>query len=81
MVGVASMFGPFWALATATMRGVGAAAAIALINSIGNIGGLVGPYLLGAISDATHSFALGLASIAAMLVAGALLVFFVKDAQ
>ena len=43
-----------------SLRGVGAAAAIALINSVGNTGGFVGPYLLGAINDATHSFALGL---------------------
>jgi ACS family tartrate transporter-like MFS transporter len=49
--GYASMFAPFWALATASMRGVGAAAAIALINSVGNTGGFVGPYLLGAINS------------------------------
>ena len=38
------MFGPFWALATSRVGGVGAAAAIALINSVGNTGGFVGPY-------------------------------------
>jgi MFS transporter, ACS family, tartrate transporter len=53
MAGLASMMGPFWALATATLRGIGAAAAIALINSVGNTGGFVGPYLLGAVNDAT----------------------------
>jgi ACS family tartrate transporter-like MFS transporter len=74
LVGLASMFGPFWALATSTMTGVGAAASIALINSVGNTGGFVGPYLLGAISDATGSFAFGLGAISAMLVAGAVLV-------
>jgi MFS transporter, ACS family, tartrate transporter len=77
--GYASMFGPFWALATASMRGVGAAAAIALINSLGNTGGFVGPYLLGAINDRTHSFAIGFYAIAAMIVAGAALVLFVDD--
>ncbi|OLC46062.1 MAG: hypothetical protein AUH43_14805 [Acidobacteria bacterium 13_1_40CM_65_14] len=79
MLGLASMMGPFWALATSTVRGVGAAASIALINSVGNTGGFVGPYLLGAISDATHSFAIGLLAIAAMLVAGASLVLTVRD--
>lgn len=79
MLGLASMFGPFWALATAAMRGPGAAAAIALVNSVGNTGGFVGPYLLGAINDRTHSFAAGLAAIAAMLTAGALLVLAVRD--
>ena len=79
MVGAASMLGPFWALATATMRGVGAAAAIALINSIGNTGGFVGPYLLGAVNDATHRFTAGLFVIAAMLVVCGTLVLLVRD--
>jgi ACS family tartrate transporter-like MFS transporter len=79
MLGLASMFGPFWALATSNVRGVGAAAAIALINSVGNTGGFVGPYLLGAISDATHSFTAGLFGIAAILAAGAALVLFAED--
>ena len=79
MLGLASMFGPFWALATSTMGGVGAAASIALVNSVGNTGGFVGPYLLGAINDATHSFALGLLAIAGMLAGGAALVLLVPD--
>jgi ACS family tartrate transporter-like MFS transporter len=79
MMGLASMFGPFWALTTSTMGGVGAAASIALVNSIGNTGGFVGPYLLGAINDATHSFAGGLLAIAAMLAAGASVVLLVRD--
>jgi MFS transporter, ACS family, tartrate transporter len=79
VLGVASMMGPFWALATSTMRGVGAAAAIALINSVGNTGGFVGPYVLGAINDATHSFGAGLLAIAAMIAAGGALVLLVDD--
>jgi MFS-type transporter involved in bile tolerance (Atg22 family) len=79
MVGLAGVFGPFWALASVTIRGTGAAAAIALINSVGNTGGFVGPYLLGAINDATHSFAMGLYAIAAMLVLGGALVLGVRD--
>jgi MFS family permease len=78
-LGYASMYGPFWALATSSMRGVGAAAAIALVNSIGNTGGFVGPYLLGAVNDATHSFAAGLWTITAILVLGASLVLFIRD--
>jgi MFS family permease len=78
-LGYASMYGPFWALATSSMRGVGAAAAIALVNSVGNTGGFVGPYLLGAINDATHSFATGLGAIAVILVVGAAVVLFVPE--
>jgi ACS family tartrate transporter-like MFS transporter len=79
MVGLAGVFGPFWALASATIHGTGAAAAIALINSVGNTGGFVGPFLLGAINDATRSFATGLYAIAAMLVLGGVLVLSVRD--
>ncbi|HJZ78009.1 MAG TPA: MFS transporter [Vicinamibacterales bacterium] len=79
MAGLASMFGPFWALATSQVAGVGAAASIALINSVGNTGGFFGPYLLGAINDATHSFAAGLFAIAAILVVGGALALRVRD--
>ena len=79
MLGLASMFGPFWALATATMRGVGAAAAIAFINSMGNTGGFVGPYLLGAVNEATHRFTAGLFVIAAMLVVFGSMVLLVRE--
>jgi ACS family tartrate transporter-like MFS transporter len=67
MLGLASMFGPFWALATSSLGGVGAAAAIALINSLGNTGGFAGPYLVGYIRDATGSFAWGLVVVGAVL--------------
>ena len=79
MAGLASMFGPFWALATSHVAGVGAAASIALINAVGNTGGFLGPYLLGAINDATHSFAAGLYTIAAMLVAGGVVALRIRD--
>ncbi|HKB10779.1 MAG TPA: MFS transporter [Vicinamibacterales bacterium] len=78
---LASMFGPFWALATSEVAGVGAAASIALINSVGNTGGFVGPYLLGAINDATHSFAAGLFAIAGILVTGGALALGVRDGR
>ena len=68
-------------LATSRVRGVGAAASIALINSVGNTGGFVGPYLLGAINDATHSFTIGLFVIAAILVAGGALALSVRDGK
>jgi MFS transporter, ACS family, tartrate transporter len=79
MIGVASMMGPFWALASSRVAGVGAAASIALINSVGNTGGFVGPYLLGAINDATHSFTIGLLAIAAILVAGGSVALIVRE--
>ena len=45
----------FWAMPAAFLSGAAAAAGIALINSIGNLGGFVGPYLVGLMKDATGS--------------------------
>jgi nitrate/nitrite transporter NarK len=45
--GQKSTIAPFWAMATAHLSGAGAAAGIAFINSVGNLGGYVGPHLVG----------------------------------
>jgi ACS family tartrate transporter-like MFS transporter len=74
MLAQAAMLGPFWALATSFLSGTGAAAGIALINSIGNFGGFVGPYMMGYIRDSTHSFGAGLIAIGVIFMAGGLLV-------
>ena len=50
----------FWTLPTAMLSGSAAAGGIAMINAVGNLGGFLGPYLIGAIRDATGSFSLGL---------------------
>ncbi len=76
-VGLNAMLGPFWTLATPFAGGAGAAAGIALINSIGNTGGFVGPYVLGYAHDATGSFAAGLMLIGAIVVCGGVLVLMV----
>ena len=51
---------PFWALPTVFLSGPAAAASIALINSIGNLGGFLGPYVIGYLSDLTGGFTAGL---------------------
>jgi ACS family tartrate transporter-like MFS transporter len=51
---------PFWALPTIFLSGPAAAASIALINSMGNLGGFVGPYLIGYLADKTGGYAAGL---------------------
>jgi sugar phosphate permease len=65
--------GPFWALSTEWLS-VGAAAGIAQINAIGNIGGFVGTSLLGVIKDATGSYPLGLLPLAVLSGIGCVLV-------
>lgn len=49
--GVFSMLGPFWALSTSLLSEGTAAAGIAMINSVGNLGGLLGPYVIGRLRD------------------------------
>jgi ACS family tartrate transporter-like MFS transporter len=66
--------GPFWALSTEWMSAGVAAAAIAQVNAIGNLGGFFGSYMLGAIKDATGSYALGLMPLAALSAIGCVLV-------
>ena len=59
--GIYSFFGPFWALPSEFLTGYSAAAGIALINSIGNLGGFAGPYTIGAIATRTGNLYAGLA--------------------
>jgi ACS family tartrate transporter-like MFS transporter len=54
----------FWTLPTAMLSGAAAAGGIALINAVGNLGGFLGPFLMGVIRDGTGSFTLGLLAIA-----------------
>lgn len=51
--GLKSTAGPFWAFGTTFLRGTAAAGGIALINSVGNLGGFVGPTLVGILNDQT----------------------------
>ena len=66
-VGVKCMLGPFWALGTTFLSGTAAAGGIAWINSVGNLGGYVGPKLVGEFLDRTGSYVAAL-----MLLGGAL---------
>ncbi len=73
-MGVWGALGPFWALPTAFLTGRAAAGGVALVNSVGNIGGFVGPTLVGYVRDTTGGFAAGLWVLAAGLVIGAAIV-------
>ena len=66
----------FWPLPSAFLTGSAAAGGIALVNSIGNLGGFVGPYMVGWIKDSTGSFEAGLYFLAACALASAVLAFF-----
>jgi ACS family tartrate transporter-like MFS transporter len=59
--GVFSSLSPFWALPSEFLTGYSAAAGIALINSIGNLGGLVGPFAIGVVAERSGTVFAGLA--------------------
>lgn len=58
------MVGPFWAMATSRMAGLSAAAGIAVINSLANLGGYFGPDVIGLFRTANGGFRGGLLAIA-----------------
>ena len=79
--GTYAAIGTFWSLPTSILAGTGAAAGLALINSLGNAGGLVGPPIIGAIKQGTGAFTGALLFLAGMLVLGALIALLFGRAQ
>ena len=72
-VGISAAKAPLWAMASTFMSGAGAAAGIAMINSIGNLGGFIGPYMIGWIKGKTGSYTGGLYVVGATLALSAVL--------
>ena len=68
VLGVFSMMGPFWAMPTSFLSGAAAAAGIAIINSIGNLGGFFGPLVIGMVRTSTGGAALAVSGVVALLV-------------
>ncbi len=60
LMGLKSYMPAFWALPSLLLTDTAAAGSIGLINSVGNLGGFVGPFLLGFVESRTHSFLPGL---------------------
>lgn len=76
--GLLSAMPPLWTYPISMFSGVAAATAIATINSFGVLGGIVGPNILGFITNATGSLSVGLIVVAAMLLTGSIASVFLK---
>jgi len=74
MAGSLSALPAFWILPTSFLGGTAAAAGIAVVNSIGNLSGFLGNYLVGWLTDLTHSTNSGVYVLAAAAFVGAALV-------
>ncbi|HEY0525852.1 MAG TPA: MFS transporter [Stellaceae bacterium] len=66
----------FWPMPSAFLTGTAAAGGIALVNSIGNLGGYVGPFIVGWIKDSTGSFEAGLYFLAASALLSGIIAYF-----
>jgi len=69
-----------WPMPSQFLTGASAAVGIALINSIGNLGGYVGPFVVGWIKDSTKSFEMGVYFLAGCAFSSALIAYFAKRA-
>ncbi|HEY6258564.1 MAG TPA: MFS transporter [Xanthobacteraceae bacterium] len=73
LIGITSARAVFWTIPTRFLTGVGAASGLALINSIGVMGGYFGPELMGVLKDATGGYFAGLLTMAGILAVSTLL--------
>jgi cyanate permease len=76
-IGIYGVKAPFWPLPSMFLTGSAAAGGIALINSVGNLGGFAGPYIMGWVKDATGSFKAGLYVLAGFGIAAAIVTLMV----
>ncbi|KKI92927.1 membrane protein [Bacillus sp. SA1-12] len=80
LCGAFGAYSPFWAIPPSFLTGAAAGGAIALINSIGNLGGFFGPYIVGYIKDMTGSFTISMIFLGiSMIISSSIIVFFVKQ--
>jgi ACS family tartrate transporter-like MFS transporter len=76
--GVSAAKPPLWSLPTNFFAGTGAAASIGLINSLGTLGGFVGPYMIGSTNGATGSFTRGLYLVGGTLIVSAVTIVILR---
>ncbi len=73
-IGLYSFMGPFWSVASMTLSASAAVVGIAIINSVGNLGGFIGPYIVGYLRDFTGKMESGLFFLGAVLIIGTLII-------
>jgi MFS family permease len=81
LTGMKSMLPTFWTLPSSFLTGPAAAGGIALINSVANLGGLLGPKIIGHVKSETSSFTLGYGIMSATLLLGGLLVLAARSRE
>ena len=69
LVGVTAARAIFWTIPTRFLTGVAAAGGLAFINSIGTVGGFVGPSMMGWLKEFSGSYVVGLTAVAVIMIA------------
>lgn len=77
--GILSFQATYWAIPSGFLTGRAAAGGLALIVSVGNLGGFVGPSLIGALKQFSGGFTVPLFAIAAVMLIGALTIAWLGD--
>jgi ACS family tartrate transporter-like MFS transporter len=77
-IGIGARLPAFWTMPASLLGGATAAASIGAINCIGNLGGFVGPFLLGVLSTTTGSYSGGIWYLAGASVLAAVLILLVR---
>lgn len=77
-MGMMSMMGPYWSMATSFLSGTAAAGGIALINTVANFGGFLAPTLMGRLEGPPGVFTAGQLMLAATMAAGGALALIVR---
>jgi MFS transporter, ACS family, tartrate transporter len=72
LVGVTAARAIFWSIPTRFLTGIAAAGGLAFINSIGTVGGFVGPFMMGWLKEYSGSYIVGLTAVAVIMIAAAL---------
>ena len=75
LAGFYAMLAPFWTLPSTFLVSAAAAGGIAFINSVGNLGGFVGPYLLGVLPKPNGDFRIPLTVLSVFLFVGFILTY------
>ena len=74
--GIKALQPAFWSLPNILLTEAAAAGSIGFINSVGNLGGALGPYILGDLKERTHSFVPGIYGLCALMFVSAAVIFF-----
>jgi ACS family tartrate transporter-like MFS transporter len=80
MTGLKAYLPAFWALPNQFLTASAAAASIGMINSCGNLGGWIGPWIVGEVREATGNYKYGLWFLASSMIVSAIIIYRIAGA-